>query len=304
MVWEKQKLVRRSRASGGRKRAHTVSAMQRQGNTMGSSISLFKYGMLYSSYSPNRWYWDAIIALRKAFIAFLTSYMSLPELEIHFIIVVLVLYMVLNEYGKPYSKANGENTKRGDSLQRLDTLSLLVCLFTAWSGLFFVLYPYCTAEGNLPCYMLMWLVFSVNIGFLVYCASLFRKKVYNAVAQHCCKKKREDSDKQGKGGKVEIEMTRGTTVHTNPLMYRRSFAQIQETENPYFDSSMTVNPVSTVARRSARQIAMEERTSQRLSRLRRARQSQRSQAEESCAKEMSDEDVLEKDMYVDNPMMK
>ena len=139
---------------------------------------------------------------------------------------------------------------------------------------------------------------------LVYCASLFRKKVYNAVAQHCCRKEKGDTVKQGKGGKVEIEMTRGTTVHTNPLMYRRSFAQIQETENPYFDSSITVNPVSTVARRSARQSAMEERTSQRLSRLRRARQSQRSQAEKSCAKEMSDEDVLEEDMYVDNPMMK
>ena len=273
-------------------------------NTLASPISLFKYGMLYSSYSPNRWYWDAFIGLRKAFVAFLTSYISLPELEIHYIIVVLVLYIVLNEYGKPYSNSNGVNTRRGDSLQQLDTLSLLVCLFTAWSGLFFVLYPYCNEDDNPPCYLLMWLVFGVNIGFLIYCASLFRKKVYNAVAQHCCKKERKDSDKQGKGGKVEIEMTRGTTVHTNPLMYRRSFAQIQETENPYFDSSMTVNPVSTVARLSARQSAMEERTSHRLSRLRRVRESQRSQAEESSAKEMPDENVLEEDMFVDNPMMK
>ena len=70
---------------------------------------------------------DAIIGLRKAFVAFLTSYISLPELEIHYIIVVLVLYIVLNEYGKPYSKADGVNSKTGDSLQRLDTLSLLVC---------------------------------------------------------------------------------------------------------------------------------------------------------------------------------
>ena len=111
-----------------------------------SPISLFKYGMLYSSYSPNRWYWDAFIGLRKAFVAFLTSYISLPELEIHYIIVVLVLYIVLNEYGKPYSNSNGVNTRRGDSLQQLDTLSLLVCLFTAWSGLFFVLFPYCNED--------------------------------------------------------------------------------------------------------------------------------------------------------------
>ena len=141
VVWyEKQKLVRKSRASGGRKRAVTVSAMQRQQNTMGSTISLFKYGMLYSSYSPNRWYWDAFIGLRKAFVAFLTSYMSLAQLEIHFIGLVLLLYIVMNEYGKPYSQADGKNTTQGNSLQRLDTMSLVVCAFTAWSGLFFVLY--------------------------------------------------------------------------------------------------------------------------------------------------------------------
>ena len=100
-------------------------------------------------------------------------------------------------------------------------------------------------------------------------------------------------------------MSRGSSVHSNPLNYRRSFVEKQETENPMFGSSMTMNPVSTVAtRRSARQSAMEERTSQRVSRLRRVRESQRSQGEESCAKEMSDEDVLEDGMFVDNPMIK
>jgi len=71
-----------------------------------------------------------------------------------------------------------------------------------------------------------------------------------------------------------------------------------------FGTSMTMNPVSTVARRSARQSAMEEMTSNRLSRLRRVRESQRSQAEESCVKEVSDEDMLEDGMFVDNPMIK
>ena len=99
-------------------------------------------------------------------------------------------------------------------------------------------------------------------------------------------------------------MSRGSSVHSNPLKYRRSFVEKQETENPMFGSSMTINPVSTVARRSARQSAMEERTSKRVSRLRRVRESQRSQGEESCAKEMSDEDVLEDGMFVDNPMIK
>eukprot|EP00943_MAST-04B_sp_MAST-4B-sp1_P006544 g6544.t1 len=204
---------------------------------------------------------------------------------------------------------NGKNTAQGDSLQRLDTMSLVVCAFTAWSGLFFVLYPYCTAEDNLSCYMLMWLVFSVNVAFLVYCASLFRKKVYNALRNRLCRSRGVEGSGIGGVGKtlskhvVEIEMSRGTSVHTNPLKYRRSFVEKQETENPMFGASMTMDPVSTVARRSARQIAMEEKTSNRVSRLRRVRESQRSQGEESCVKEMSDEDVLEDGIFVKNPMI-
>jgi hypothetical protein len=158
-------------------------------------------------------------------------------------------------------------------------------------------------------------VFSVNIAFLVYCGSLFRKKVYNALRNRLCRSREVEGSGIGGVGKtlskhvVEIEMSRGSSVHTNPLKYRRSFVEKQETENPMFGASMTMNPVSTVAvstvaRRSARQIAMEERTSNRVSRLRRAREAQRSQGEESCVKEMSDEDVLEDGMFMDNPMIK
>merc|ERR1712072_1582656 len=206
VVWyEKNKLNRKS--VNGRRQTLTSMRIENQ-DTMNSSISLFKYGMLYSSYSPKRWYWDAIIGLRKAFIAFLTSYISLPQLEIHFTTVLLVLFIVLNEYGNPYSNRDGINTKRGAALQRLDTMTLLVCLFTAWSGLFFVLYPYCTEE-NLPCYMLMWLVFAINTGFLLYCASLFRKKIYNVLVARC--KKKEEGEESRKSGGAAIEMTTRTS---------------------------------------------------------------------------------------------
>ena len=138
-VWyEKHKLVRRSRASGRskRKRAHTVSAMQRQRDTMASSIGRFKYGMLYGPLTKSL-VLGCNYRIAKS-ICGIFNQLHIVTREIHYIIVVLVLYIVLNEYGKPYSNANGVNTKRGDSLQQLDTLSLLVCLFTAWSGLFFV----------------------------------------------------------------------------------------------------------------------------------------------------------------------
>ena len=96
---------------------------------------------------------------------------------------------------------------------------------------------------------------------------------------------------------VEIEMSRGTTVHSNPLKYRRSFVKRQETENP-----MLV--VSADAKQSARKSAMGERTSQRVSRIRKVLETQRSRAEELREKETSDEGIFEAGMFVDNPMIK
>ena len=68
---------------------------------------------------------------------------------------------------------------------------------------------------------------------------------------------------------------------------------------------MTTNPVS-FARRSAHQRKIEVRTSQRLSRLRKIRNSQRNQAELERTMPYEDvmDDALEEDSFVDNPMMK
>ena len=72
-------------------------------NTLSSTISLFKFGMLYSAYGPNRWYWDAIIAFKKASIAFLTSFVTKPELEVHWVVFFTSSFILLNEFGKPYN---------------------------------------------------------------------------------------------------------------------------------------------------------------------------------------------------------
>ena len=101
-------------------------------------------------------------------------------------------------------------------------------------------------------------------------------------------------------GSVEIEMN---SVHANPMVYRRSFVETQETANPVFRASMTTNPVS-LARKSALQSRIEKRTSQRLSRLRKIRNSQLNQAEteETSPCEDVPDVALGEDYFVDNPM--
>ena len=167
----------------------------------------------------------------------------------------------------------------------------------------------------MSCYILMWLVFSLNVSFLLYCASLFRKKMYNA-ALRCFNKKytRGDASKDDQPTKknvaVNIEMNRTSTIHANPLSYRSSFVKKQETENPYFGASVSNNPASTHARKTAHQTvrksSIEEFTSKRLLRIRKIRESQRvkeATSERSVGDTFGDDDV-EEDMFISNPMMK
>ena len=178
VVWyEKNKLVRKSATK--RRQIYSMGIH----DSMNSSISLFKYGMLYSSYSPklvlgcHNWF-------EKGNNCILTSYISLPQLEIHFIIVLLVLFIVLNEYGNHIAELMAQIPK-GAGLQRLDTMTLVVCLFTAWSvcSCFISLLQarqYAVLPVDVDCA-------KINV-YAVYCASLFRRKVYNLVLQRCLNK--------------------------------------------------------------------------------------------------------------------
>ena len=211
----------------------------------------------------------------------------------------------------------------------------------AWSGLFFVLYPYCS-EANLPCYLLMWLVFSINTGFLVYCASLFRKNIYTIIVTRC-KKKKEGNEEGGEGSEegeeesdgrrsrnrksargsgrnsssfqsdsVNIEIPRSSQIHRNPLKYNKSFSEAHDTVNPLIGASMTVNPIH-----AARRSASEKRRSARASRLAKIRKSRQNAKIKAATEEekvsctdaaADDDDMYDDDMFndvmVENPMMK
>ena len=132
--------------------------------------------------------------------------------------------------------------------------------------------------------MLMWLVFAINTGFLLYCASLFRKKVYNVLVARC--KKKEEAEESRKSGGAAIEMTTRTSgIHTNPLKYNKEFAETHETINPLVDASMTVNPIQT-----ARRSKTEKRRTERTKRLKKIRQSRKQEMD------------VDDDNMVENPM--
>ncbi|MEC7132334.1 MAG: hypothetical protein VXW99_02720, partial [Pseudomonadota bacterium] len=74
-------------------------------------IVQFRYGMLYSGYRRERWWWDTIIAFRKAAVALITSWL-VGELEVHATLGMLGISMVLNVLGNPYTDLEVDGSKK------------------------------------------------------------------------------------------------------------------------------------------------------------------------------------------------
>ena len=144
-------------------------------------ITQFRYGMLYSGYRVERWWWDLIVAFRKASVALITSWL-VGEFEVHTTIGMLTFVMILNVWGNPYTdlaiKDNTDkNVSRGQKLLLLDTSANFIIFVTAWSGLFFIIYPHCEHHTGW-CIAMVGIVAFVNALFLIFCLVIFLNEKY------------------------------------------------------------------------------------------------------------------------------
>ena len=141
-------------------------------NRLKHQIVQFRYGMLYSGYRVDCWWWDIVVAFRKASVALITSWL-VGALEIHATICMLTLSIVFNIWGNPYTDniANDKANERGQKLLLLDASANCVTFLTAWSGLFFVLYPHCE-YNTIWCTLLVAGVVVLN-GLFLYIVFMF-----------------------------------------------------------------------------------------------------------------------------------
>jgi hypothetical protein len=212
---------------GGKKRQRRGS-IRRVRKNRHASISLFRYGMLYNSYNSKRWYWGAVVASRKAVIAFITrtSLLEDPALEVHWVILYLALSIMGNMAAQQHVGAVGVAENDATFLQLLDSISLFLLLFTAWSGLFFNLTPTC-GKDEIYCLLTLLVVFSVNLLFFLYCIYLMRGYIKASVEAVFCYPCRKFRTARGVG-----EVQKKKSVHLNPLVYRTTLVKDQVFENP------------------------------------------------------------------------
>ena len=90
--------------------------------------------------------------------------------------------MILNVWGNPYTdlaiKDNTDkNVSRGQKLLLLDTSANFIIFVTAWSGLFFIIYPHCEHHTGW-CIAMVGIVAFVNALFLIFCLVIFLNEKY------------------------------------------------------------------------------------------------------------------------------
>ena len=90
----------------------------------------FRYGLFFSGFCEDRYYWECIVALRKestVILAVFGSQMGVAMLA-HVALLVFMLQILVQLTGNPYYNAK---------LQMMDVASIMVCWGTMWSGFFF-----------------------------------------------------------------------------------------------------------------------------------------------------------------------
>ena len=138
-------------------------------------MSKFRYGILYTPYSPRRWFWGVVVASRKAVTALITSLVDDPNLVVHFMVGYFAFALILNLWGEPYTGAMDMRLAQGKMLHMFDSMTLFVLTVTAWSGLFFLMLPSCDGELNWACSAILITLLFMHLVYIVYGVSIFKK---------------------------------------------------------------------------------------------------------------------------------
>jgi len=133
---------------------------------------VFRFGLLYSGYAKDRWYWEVFVVARKIVLIFIVTFGRSNESQLHFAMGVLICVLYLQERGKPFEDHTAltlsKEKKQQHMLHVSEVGSLVVLLIMVWVAAFFNISP-CSKE-DWDCVFLSVLVFLSNLVFVAMCS--------------------------------------------------------------------------------------------------------------------------------------
>ena len=135
---------------------------------------IFRFGLLYSGFAPDYWWYELILYLRKVTIILIVTFASSNAQQLHFALGTLMVLLYIQEHIMPFENLKGTRAEKliNKKLHRLESCSLLVLISMVWTGVFFVIG--CNDNDGV-CSFLGVVVLGGNVVFILLCAAFFLK---------------------------------------------------------------------------------------------------------------------------------
>ena len=133
---------------------------------------MFRFGLLYSGFAPDYWWYELILYLRKLTIIMIVTFASSNAQQLHFALGTLIVLLYFQEHIMPFENSKGTVAEKliNKKLHRLESCSLLVLISMIWTGVFFVIG--CNDNDGV-CSFLGVAVLGGNVVFIILCAAFF-----------------------------------------------------------------------------------------------------------------------------------
>ena len=120
------------------------------------------YGMFFSAFHENTWWWESTIAGRKIIIAMIGVFgANMESMQVHLTLMLVVMILLITAQVRPFGGLEHS------LLQRLEMASLMAIFLTLWAGSVFYLYPKCQDPMKPEGVTLAWCdALSVTVGIV------------------------------------------------------------------------------------------------------------------------------------------
>ena len=161
---------------------------------------ILRFGLLFSGYSSERWYWEVIVILRKLVLIVIVTFGESSQSQLHFALGALIVLLYLQERGRPFESSEGTaaavvtadvtsvvsltvpsavesvtaaaaaNHEKAQNhwLHLMEVASLLVLVTMVWVSVFFTIST--CGSSSMECTVLSIVVLASNLAFFLVCS--------------------------------------------------------------------------------------------------------------------------------------